>query len=64
MKINDIVKLVKQTTMHPRGVLDQRYRVVEFKKTEIKLCSEENSDYCFYTCPNNVEPLVKCTIPD
>jgi len=64
MKINDIVKLVKQTTMHPRGVLDQRYRVVEFKKTEIKLCSEDNSDYCFYTCPNNVEPLVKCTIPD
>ena len=64
MKINEIVKLIKHTPIHSRGVLNQRYIVVEIKKTEIKLCSEKNSDYCFYTNPDNVEPLVQCTIPD
>ena len=64
MKLDDIVVLRKHDQHHTRGVIGNRYIIVELKKTEIKLCSEDNTDYCFYTSPNNVEPLVQCTIPD
>ena len=64
MKLDDIVVLRKHDQHHTRGVIGNRYIIVELKKTEIKLCSEDNTDYCFYTNPNNVEPLVQCTIPD
>ena len=63
MKINDIVVLRRHNPRHNRGVIGSRYVVVEIKKTELKLCSEDTLDYCFYTGPENVEPLVQCTIP-
>jgi len=63
MNINDIVILRKHDQHHHRGVIGSRYIVTEIKKTELKLCAEESNDLCFYTNPNNVEPLVQCTIP-
>lgn len=63
MNINDIVILRKHDVRHHRGVIGTRYVVVEMKKTELKLCSEGTLDFCFYTDPGNVEPLVQCTIP-
>jgi hypothetical protein len=63
MNINDIVILRKHDVRHHRGVIGTRYVVVEIKKTELKLCSEDTLDFCFYTDPSNVEPLVQCTIP-
>ena len=63
MKLDDIVILRKHDEFHHRGVLGNRYVITEFKKTEIKLCSEDELDFCFYTSPDNVEPLVQCTIP-
>lgn len=64
MKINDIVVLRKHDEHHHRGVIGSRYIVTEIKKTEFKLCAEKSNDFCFYTNPANVEPLVQCTIPD
>ncbi len=63
MNINDIVILRKHDEYHHRGVIGNRYIVTEIKKTEVKLCAEESNDLCFYTSPDNVEPLVQCTIP-
>tara|TARA_B100000035_G_scaffold306971_1_gene309663 strand:- start:48 stop:536 length:489 start_codon:yes stop_codon:yes gene_type:complete len=63
MNINDIVILRKHDQYHHRGVIGNRYIVTEIKKTEVKLCAEESNDFCFYTSPDNVEPLVQCTIP-
>jgi len=63
MNINDIVILRKHDQYHHRGVIGNRYIVTEIKKTEVKLCAEESNDLCFYTSPDNVEPLVQCTIP-
>ena len=63
MNINDIVILRKHDQYHHRGVIGNRYIVTEIKKTELKLCAEESNDLCFYTSPDNVEPLVQCTIP-
>ena len=63
MNINDIVILRKHDQYHHREVIGNRYIVTEIKKTELKLCAEESNDLCFYTSPNNVEPLVQCTIP-
>ena len=63
MNINDIVILRKHDEYHHRGVIGNRYIVTEIKKTEVKLCAEESNDFCFYTSPDNVEPVVQCTIP-
>ena len=63
MNINDIVILRKHDEYHHRGVIGNRYIVTEIKKTEVKLCAEESNDLCFYTSPDNVEPLVQFTIP-
>ena len=63
MNINDIVILRKHDEYQHRGVIGNRYIVTEIKKTEVKLCAEESNDLCFYTSPDNVEPLVQCTIP-
>ena len=64
MKVNDIVRLTKHTNEHSRGVLNQKYRIVEIKKTELKLCSLNNNDYCFYTSPYNVAQEIIVSIPD
>jgi|TARA_R110002167_G_scaffold96569_1_gene255672 hypothetical protein len=64
MKVNDIVRLVKHTDEHSRGVLDQKYKIAEIKKTELKLCSIDNNDYCFYTSPYNVAQDILVSIPD
>ena len=64
MKIDEIVKLIRHSNSSTRGIIGNRYKIVELKKTELKLCSEETNDHCFYTHPDNVEPLVQCTIPD
>ena len=63
ININDIVILRKHDQYHHRGVIGNRYIVTEIKKTDLKLCAEESNDLCFYTSPDNVEPLVQCTIP-
>tara|TARA_R110002074_G_scaffold5347_1_gene26317 strand:- start:299 stop:736 length:438 start_codon:yes stop_codon:yes gene_type:complete len=54
MKIGDKVQLIKLTEHYSRGVIGNIYEVVQIQKTDIKLCSAENNDYCFYTIPNNV----------
>ena len=52
MKIGDKVRLMQLTDHYSRGVVGESYTIVEVKKTEIKLCSD--NEYCFYTEPCNV----------
>jgi len=52
MKLGEYVKLIKITDHYPRGVIEHIYKVVEIRKTDIKLCADD--EYCFYTSPSNV----------
>ena len=63
MEVHDIVVLNTHTQHHTRGIIGNKYKISEFKKSEIKLCSLENGDYCFYTHPNNVSVVVEMSVP-
>ena len=57
MKIGDYVRLMKTTEHYPRGVIGKVYKVAEIRKTDIKLCAED--EYCFYAEPCNVTVYLK-----
>ena len=63
MKINDSVILTTITEHYSRGVVGNKYKIVEILKTELKLCSLSiyGGDHCFYTHPDNVK---NCSVTD
>jgi hypothetical protein len=63
MKENDIVTLRAHTNQYSRGVIGNTYKIAEIKKTELKLCSLETNDYCFYTHPDNISVVVEMSVP-
>ena len=63
MNIHDIVVLTTHTEHHTRGIIGNKYQVSELKKTEIKLCSLDSGDYCFYTGYDNVSIVVEMSVP-
>ena len=64
MNIHDIVVLTTHTEHHTRGIIGNKYKIGEIKRTEIKLCSLDAGDYCFYTHPDNVSVVVEMSVPD
>jgi len=53
MKIGDVVKLVKTSIAHTKGVVGYTYRVAEILDREVKLC-DVNGEYSFYTAYGNI----------
>ena len=63
MKLNDIVKLNTHSVNHTRGIIGSHYKIAEIKKTEVKLCSIEDSVYCFYAEHKQIELVVQMSVP-
>ena len=53
MKLDQEVVLLRKSEAYHRGVVGEKYKIIEIKKTELKLC-DFNGEYCFYTHPDNV----------
>jgi|TARA_R110000823_G_scaffold294776_1_gene413730 hypothetical protein len=63
IRINSIVRLIAKVK-GDRGVIGGKYKVSEVKKTDVKLCSIEGDDHCFYANPKNVVEDIFVSIPD
>jgi|TARA_R110000744_G_scaffold113162_4_gene212078 hypothetical protein len=63
IELNSIVKLISKP-QDGRGVIGEKYKVADITRTDIKLCSIETNDMCFYTEPKNVIEDIIISIPD
>ena len=63
IELNSIVKLISKP-QEGRGVIGEKYKVADITRTDIKLCSIENDDMCFYTEPKNVVEDILISTPE